>query len=175
MKEMNRREFLTLTGAAVVALSLAGCGGPSAPPAPPAAPTGKEANVLEAINLFRKEKGWGDLKLDSILNVAAEKYAEFAQGKIDDETLFETVIRLDSNHGDHSGKYVNLALTSPDDLRPYYDDVDKMKKELLARNPEYMNVTSPDPKKLTLVGIKVFTYPPNGQEYWYAVAAEGKK
>ena len=30
MKEMNRREFLTLTGAAVVALSLAGCGGPSA-------------------------------------------------------------------------------------------------------------------------------------------------
>ena len=27
MKEMNRREFLTLSGAAVVALSLAGCGG----------------------------------------------------------------------------------------------------------------------------------------------------
>ena len=26
MKEMNRREFLTLSGAAVVALSLAGCG-----------------------------------------------------------------------------------------------------------------------------------------------------
>ena len=25
MKEMNRREFLTLSGAAVVALSLAGC------------------------------------------------------------------------------------------------------------------------------------------------------
>ena len=47
MKELNRREFLTLTGAAVVALSLAGCGGgPSAPPAP----TGKEAKVLEAIN-----------------------------------------------------------------------------------------------------------------------------
>ena len=56
MKEMNRREFLTLTGAAVVALSLAGCGAPSAPPAP-AAPTGKEAKVLEAINFFRKEKG----------------------------------------------------------------------------------------------------------------------
>ena len=58
MKELNRREFLTLTGAAVVALSLAGCGGPSAP----AVPTGKEAKVLEAINLFRKEKGWGALK-----------------------------------------------------------------------------------------------------------------
>ena len=56
MKEMNRREFLTLTGAAVVALSLAGCGGPSAPPAPPAAPTGKEADLLAAINKVWKEK-----------------------------------------------------------------------------------------------------------------------
>ena len=53
MKEMNRREFLTLTGAAVVALSLAGCGGPSAPPA---APTGKEADLLAAINKVWKEK-----------------------------------------------------------------------------------------------------------------------
>ena len=56
MKEMNRREFLTLTGAAIVALSLAGCGGPSAPPAPPAAPTGKEADLLAAINKVWKEK-----------------------------------------------------------------------------------------------------------------------
>ena len=50
MKEMNRREFLTLTGAAVVALSLAGCsGGPSAPPAP-TAPTQKELDLLKALN-----------------------------------------------------------------------------------------------------------------------------
>lgn len=55
MKKMNRREFLTLTGAAVVALSLAGCGAPSAPPAPPAAPTGKEAELLAAINKVWKE------------------------------------------------------------------------------------------------------------------------
>ena len=55
MKEMNRREFLTLSGAAVVALSLAGCGGPSAPPAP-AAPTGKEAELLAAINKVWKDK-----------------------------------------------------------------------------------------------------------------------
>ena len=53
MKEMNRREFLTLTGAAVVALSLAGCGGGTyAPPAP----TGKEAELLAAINKVWKEK-----------------------------------------------------------------------------------------------------------------------
>ncbi|MFR2089292.1 MAG: hypothetical protein ACLS4Y_05130 [Faecalibacterium sp.] len=57
MKEMNRRTFLTLTGAAVVALSLAGCsGGPSAPPAPPAAPTGKETDLLAVINRVWKRK-----------------------------------------------------------------------------------------------------------------------
>ena len=53
MKEMNRREFLTLTGAAVVALSLAGCGEPSTPPA---APTGKEAELAAAINKVWKKK-----------------------------------------------------------------------------------------------------------------------
>ena len=49
MKEMNRREFLTLSGAAVVALSLAGCGGPSVPPAPPVSES-KEMALFKAIN-----------------------------------------------------------------------------------------------------------------------------
>ena len=49
MKELNRREFLTLSGAAVVALSLAGCGGPSAPPVPPASES-KEMTLFRAIN-----------------------------------------------------------------------------------------------------------------------------
>ena len=53
MKKMNRREFLTLSGAAVVALSLAGCGGGSYAPA---VPTGKEAELLAAINKVWKEK-----------------------------------------------------------------------------------------------------------------------
>ena len=61
MKEMNRREFLTLSGAAVVALSLAGCGGGSY--APPAAPTGKEAELAAAINKVWKEK-FGESKVD---------------------------------------------------------------------------------------------------------------
>ena len=43
MKELNRRTFLTLSGAAVVALSLAGCGAPSAPAVPT---NGKAAKVL---------------------------------------------------------------------------------------------------------------------------------
>ena len=41
------------TGAAVVALSLAGCGGGSSAPA---APTGKEAELVAAINKVWKEK-----------------------------------------------------------------------------------------------------------------------
>ena len=50
MKELNRREFLTLSGAAVAAFSLAGCsGGPSAPPAPPASEI-KELALFRAIN-----------------------------------------------------------------------------------------------------------------------------
>ena len=53
MKEMNRREFLTLSGAAVVALSLAGCGGGSSAPA---APTGKEVELVAAINKVWKKK-----------------------------------------------------------------------------------------------------------------------
>ena len=53
MKELNRREFLTLSGAAVVALSLAGCGGPSTPPAPT---TSKETELLTAINKVWKAK-----------------------------------------------------------------------------------------------------------------------
>ena len=59
MKKMNRREFLALTGAAVVALSLAGCDAddvPVAPPAPPAPTTSKETDLLAAINKVWKEK-----------------------------------------------------------------------------------------------------------------------
>ena len=60
MKEMNRREFLTLSGAAVVALSLAGCsGGPSAPPAP-TAPTQKELDLLKALNRMLEDY-WKDM------------------------------------------------------------------------------------------------------------------
>lgn len=59
MKELNRRAFLTLTGAAVVALSLAGCGGgPSTPPAP-AAPTQKELDLLKALNQMLEDY-WKD-------------------------------------------------------------------------------------------------------------------
>lgn len=56
MKELNRREFLTLTGAAVAMMALAACGADDAPPAPPAAPTSKEAELVAAINKVWKKK-----------------------------------------------------------------------------------------------------------------------
>ena len=49
MKEMNRREFLTLTGAALAMMALAACSEPSAPPAPPASES-KEMTLFRAIN-----------------------------------------------------------------------------------------------------------------------------
>lgn len=58
MKELNRRAFLTLTSAALAMMALAACGaddGPVAPPAP-AAPTGKDAELVAAINKVWKKK-----------------------------------------------------------------------------------------------------------------------
>ena len=59
MKEMNRREFLTLTGAAVVAFSLAGCGG--APSAPTLPDDIRVQQALDALNQFRRDNGLTEL------------------------------------------------------------------------------------------------------------------
>ena len=59
MKEMHRREFLTLTCAAVVALSLAGCGG--APSAPTLPDDIRVQQALDALNQFRRDKGLTEL------------------------------------------------------------------------------------------------------------------
>ena len=56
MKELNRRAFLTLTGAALAMMALAACGADDAPPAPPAPTTPKEAELVAAINKVWKEK-----------------------------------------------------------------------------------------------------------------------
>ena len=78
MKEMNRREFLTLTGAAVVALSLAGCsGGPSAPPAPPASES-KEQALFKAIN-----EVWYEVHKPSIPNFQICKSVAYCQEAAD--------------------------------------------------------------------------------------------
>lgn len=56
MKELNRRAFLTLTGAALAMMALTACGADDAPPAPPAPTTPKEAELVAAINKVWKEK-----------------------------------------------------------------------------------------------------------------------
>ena len=175
MKEMNRREFLTLTGAAVVALSLAGCGGGTYAPPAPAAPTGKEAKVLEAINLFRGEKGWGALKLDDGLNAVAEEAVKFALGTIEEDDLLKEIWAI-ATHG--SGPYVRprfpigvIDKGVPEML--YDDDIEVMKNVLLALQPADTS-DNIGTEKVTLVGIKVFTGN-DGKPYWVAVAAEGKK
>ena len=170
MKEMNRREFLTLSGAAVVALSLAGCGAPSAP----AAPTGKEAKVLEAINLFRKEKGWGALKQDDGLNAVAEEAVKFALGEIEEGKLMQKILAVADFNG---GLYVNPrwplgVIDKGDPTMLYDDDIEVMKNALLLLQPADTsdNIGTAEVK---IVGIKVFTGN-DGKLYWVAVAAEGK-
>ena len=175
MKEMNRREFLTLTGAAVVALSLAGCGGGTYAPPAPAAPTGKEDIVLEAINLYRKEKGWEPFKMDEGLNAVAEEAVKFAKGTIEEDDLLKEIWAI-ATHG--SGPYVRPrfpigVIDKGDPTMPYDDDIEVMKNALLALQPAdtFDNIGTAVVK---IVGIKVFTGK-DGKRYWVAVAAEGKK
>ena len=173
MKEMNRRTFLALSGASVALLALAACGG--APSAPAAPAGGKEAKVLEAINLYRKEKGWEPFQLDEGLNAVAEEAVKFAKGTIDEDQLMQKIVAVAAFNG---GSYVNprfpigvIEKGKPE--MPYDEDIDVMKNALLALQPAdtFDNIGTAVVK---IVGIKVFTGN-DGKLYWVAVAAEGKK
>ena len=90
MKEMNRREFLTLTGAAVVALSLAGCGGAPSAPTPPDDIRVQQA--LDALNKFRRDKGLTELvyekDLEELTDLLISPFVK--EGKpVVDKTQFE--------------------------------------------------------------------------------------
>ena len=169
MKEMNRREFLTLTGAAVVALSLAGCGAPSAPPVP-AVPTGKEAKVLEAINKYREPLP--PLTLDSGLDPAMKIVVKIAKGemKYDKKAVDALGNAIDGYNEvgapigivfDHDTGYMMPVYV-------YSEDVEKMAQNLL--NAEDENLKSP---AITLVNIQTFEY--NGTTFWVALTAKSKK
>ena len=177
MKKMNRREFLTLTGAAVVALSLAGCGGSSAP----AAPTGKEAKVLEALNLYRGELS--PLTLDSGLNKAAEEVAKVILSNktfSDGEDVFakaHEAIRGYKNADLYPPIGLSMNNVSEDTYKAvpqyaYQDDAKLMGEQLMAQTGDIALKQLKSPK-LTLVGIHVFEY--GSATYWVAVVAEGGK
>ena len=177
MKEMNRREFLTLTGAAVVALSLAGCGGPSAP----AVPTGKEAKVLEALNLYRGKLS--PLTLDSGLNKAAEEIAKIILSNktfSDGENVFAEAYEAIRGYK-YAESYSPIGLSmnnvSEDTYKAvpqyvYQDDAKLMGEQLMAQTGDIALKQLKSPK-LTLVGIHVFEY--GSATYWVAVVAEGGK
>ena len=172
MKEMNRRTFLALSGASVAMLALAACGGA---PSTPAAPTGKEAKVLEAINLYRKEKGWEPFQLDSGLNDVAEEAAKFAMGTIDEEQLMQKIRAIATFGGGSYEKprFPIGVIEKGKPEMPYDEDIDVMKNALLALQPADTsdNIGKAEVK---IVGIKVFTGN-DGKLYWVAVAAESKK
>ena len=177
MKEMNRREFLTLTGAAVVALSLAGCGGPSAPPAP-AVPTGKEAKVLEALNLYRGKLS--PLTLDSGLNKAAEELAKVILSNKtfgDGEDAFAEAHKAIKGYKNAElyppiGLFMNKVSEDTYKAAPQYvyqDDAKLMGDQLMAQTGDVALKQLKSPE-LKLVGIHVFEY--GSATYWVAVVAE---
>ena len=176
MKEMNRREFLTLTGAAVVALSLAGCGGGA--PSAPAAPTGKEAKVLEAINKYRGTLP--PLTLDSGLNKAAEELAKVILSNKtfgDGEDAFPEAHKAIKGYKNAElyppiGLFMNKVSKDTYKAAPQYvyqDDAKLMGDQLMAQTGDVALKQLKSPE-LKLVGIHVFEY--GSATYWVAVVAE---
>ena len=176
MKEMNRREFLTLSGAAVVALSLAGCGGGSSAPA---APTGKEAKVLEALNLYRKEKKLGTFEMDDRLNGVTEEVVNCALGKTEYADMFNLyMVKLLGMSTTAGGPYEDFGppfgvVSKGVPTMLYDEDINVMKNALLALDSADTadNIGKPG---VNLISIKVFTAS-DGKVYWVAVVAKGKK
>ena len=175
MKEMNRREFLTLTGAAVVALSLAGCGGTYAPPAPPAVPTGKEANVLKAINKYRG--ALPPLTPDSGLDPAMEIVVKIAKGDMEfDEKAVDALTATYANN--YNGFFAPIGVHTDNDsthatpLCVYSDDAELMAQNLDNQLDEEAKANLKSPA-IKLVNIKTFEY--SGGTFWVALIAESKK
>ena len=183
MKEMNRREFLTLTGAAVVALSLAGCG---EPPAPPAAPTGKEAELLAAVNKVWKEKfdaGLVDHE-QLILNQEAQEAIKIQGGifenaqesvhtltpedmkKLGDITAWEYTMRnkyelggaagVSEPTGEEGSMEVSLTFEYSCDGAVVQKFVDKIMAYSLSRKAEFISIYCPVVQSKTYMIATVF-------------------
>ena len=164
MKELNRREFLTLTGAAVVALSLAGCGGPSAPAAPA---TPKEAKVLETINKYRGELP--PLTLDSGLDPAMDIAVKMAKGEMkasgEDAKAYRKARAAFKNYFRPIGLHVNnddINYAHP--VLVYSDNAEEMTQNLDNDEKGWLKLP-----EVTLVNIRTFEF--NGTTYWLALIA----
>ena len=173
MKELSRREFLTLSGAAIVALSLAGCGGGGGTSAP-AVPTGKEAKVLEAINKFRAAAGVKEqITLDNGLKPAAEIVVKIANGEMAfDAKAAEALDKAAAGYID-VGAPIGIAFDkSTLNMMPvcvYLEDAEKMAQNLTLQLDDGAKEAL---KSASLIAIQLFEY--GGMKYWVAVAAKGK-
>ena len=177
MKELNRRAFLTLTGAALAMMALAACGADDVPAAPAAPATPKDAKVLEALNLYRGKLS--PLTLDSGLNKAAEEVAKVILLKKplgDPNTYAELFKAINGYENAETYQPIGLSVnTSTGETAPRYvcqDDAKLMGEQLMAQTGDDALEQLKSPK-LKLVGIHVFEY--GSATYWVAVVAEGKK
>lgn len=171
MKEMNRREFLTLSGASVALLALAACG--STPSTPVVPTTGKEAKVLEAINKYREPLP--PLTLDSGLDPAMKIVVKIAKGEMEfDEKAAEALGKAVVGY---NGFCAPIGVRTDNDsthVTPvcvYSDNAELMAQNLNNQLDEgnKENLSSP---AITLVNIKTFEL--SGVTYWVALIAEGK-
>ena len=168
MKELNRRAFLTLTGASVALLALAACG--STPSTPVVPTTGKEAKVLEAINKYRG--ALPPLTPDSGLDPAMKLVVKIAKGEMKyDEKAAEALGKAIVDYNEVGAPIGIVFDRDTGYMMPVYvysEDVEKMAQNLL--NLEDENLKSP---AITLVNIQTFEY--NGTTFWVALVAKSKK
>ena len=168
MKEMNRREFLTLSGASVALLALAACG--STPSTPVVPTTGKEAKVLEAINKYRG--ALPPLTPDSGLDPAMKLVVKIAKGEMKyDEKAAEALGKAIVDYNEVGAPIGIVFDHDTGYMMPVYaysEDVEKMAQNLLNLADE--NLKSP---AITLVNIQTFEY--NGTTFWVALTAKSKK
>ena len=173
MKEMNRREFLTLSGASVAMLALAACGGAPSTPAVPT--TGEEAKVLEAIKKYRAAAGVEKpLALDNGLKPAAELVVKIAKGEMKfDEKAMEALAKAEAGY-DGVGAPIGIAFDKDTgNMMPvcvYSEDAEKMAQNLPLQVDDGAKENL---KSASLIAIQLFEY--GSVKYWVAVAAGGKK
>ena len=172
MKELNRREFLTLSGAAIVALSLAGCGGGSSAPAAPT--TSEEAKVLEAIKKYRAAAGVKEqITLEDGLKPAAEIVAEVVKGKRKYEESIEDLSKIMSRYKDVSAPIGIAVDIDSGNMMPvcvYSEDAEQMAQKLPLQVVD--DGAKENLKSASLIAIQVFEY--GGVKYWVAIVAKGK-
>lgn len=172
MKELNRREFLALSGASVALLALAACGSTPSTPAVPT--TGEEAKVLEAIKKYRAAAGVEKpLALDNGLKPAVELVVKIAKGEMKfDEKAMEALAKAEAGY-DGVGAPIGIAFDKDTgNMMPvcvYSEDAEKMAQNLPLQVDDGAKENL---KSASLIAIQLFEY--GSVKYWVAVAAKGK-